>query len=449
MRFKTTLVFLGIFAAAALFFLVIERPRDERELERTARAGRFADISPGDVNRLTITRPDVTIAAERENDRWKLVSPVTDRADETAVNILLETVCEARAEKEFDTGDSPLSEFGLDSPSAAVRLAGKDGEDLVDVRIGEFSLTKTHCYAAIPGGEKVLLLPADVRRYALRPLFDYRYKRIFDVPVSDVRRLEIASKTRSMIWGTDKTGKWSTVQNGDTILGDTASLESIVHKLRGLRANDIPFGVPDTIDSYLAAEAGAISVGTRPDSAEVTLTFSAPHGQGCWVGSSANSRVALVDTTILGVFAETIGTVRDRRILRCDFGGVEKITLEIPPLTVTLIRAGSKWTFANPEFRKLDDEPSRRLLSRIGAVKFDAVIDENLRERAGYGFERPVLRLTLFGPGDRVIDEVAVGKPAPDGSSRYVWSRSTGALATIDPVSLSEIERSFGVPKAP
>ena len=71
MRFKTTLVFLGIFAAAALFFLVIERPRDERELERTARAGRFADISPGDVNRLTITRPDVTIAAERENDRWK------------------------------------------------------------------------------------------------------------------------------------------------------------------------------------------------------------------------------------------------------------------------------------------------------------------------------------------------------------------------------------------
>ena len=82
MRFKTTLILLGILAAAALFFLTLERPRHNRSLERAAREGRLAELEPLDVNRVTITRPDVTIDAERDGDRWRLLSPVEDRADD-------------------------------------------------------------------------------------------------------------------------------------------------------------------------------------------------------------------------------------------------------------------------------------------------------------------------------------------------------------------------------
>ena len=449
MRFKTTLILLAICAAAALFYFVVERPRHEREVERAAREGRFADVSPGDVYRVTITRPDVTIAVEREEDHWKLLSPVVDRADDAAVNTLLETACGARAEEEFDADESPLSEFGLDAPSAVVRLTAKNGEDLLDLRIGEFSLTKSHCYATARGGGRVFLLPAGVRRYALRPLFDYRYKRIFDVPVADVFRLEIATKTRSMVWATDKTGEWFTVQSGDTIHGDTTSLENVVRKLRGLRANDMPFGVPDATDAYFGTRARAISVRFKPDSAEITLAFSDPRGPGCYVESSGSNRVALVDTTILDVFAKTITDLRDRRLLRHDLDAVVRMTLETPRLTITLVRTGAKWTFANPEFGDADEEAVRRLVLRIEDVKFDAVLDENLPEKNGHGFEKPVLRLTLFGPGDRAIDELAVGEPAPDGISRYVWSRSTGVLAIIDSASVSELEEDFGDPGAP
>jgi hypothetical protein len=449
MRFKTSLILLGICAAAALFFFVVERPRHEREAERAAREGRITDVSPGDVYRVTITRPDITIAVEREEDHWKLVSPVVDRADDAAVNTLLETACGARAEEEFNAGGAPLSEFGLVAPSAAVRLTAQNGEELFDLRVGEFSLTKSHCYATTRGGDKVFLLPAGVRRYALRPLFDYRYKRIFDVPVADVFRLEIAAKTQSMVWNTDKTGTWFTVQSGDTIRGDSTSVESVIRTLRGLRAKNIPFGVPGYTGAYFGKRVGAISVRFKPDSTEITLAFSDPHGQGCYVESSESNRVALVDTTMLDVFAKTITDLRDRRLLRHGLDAVVRMTLETPRRTTTLVRSGAKWSFANPEFGDADEEAVRRLVARIDGVKFDAVLDEDMPEKNGHGFEKPALRLTLYGPQDRAIDELTIGDPASDGLSRYVWSRSAGVLALIKSAYVSRLEEDFGDPGAP
>jgi hypothetical protein len=328
-------------------------------------------------------------------------------------------------------------------------LRRESGEDILDLRIGELSLTKSHCYAALPARDRVFLLPAGVRRYALRPLFEFRYKRIFDEPVSGVHRLEIASESRSMVWNTDKNGQWITVENGDTIAGDAASLESVVRTLRGLRAKDIPFGVPAPAGGYLATRAGTISVGFEPDSTDVSFSFGNPLAQGCYVESSATGRIALVDTPILNVFLETIGTLRDRRFFRSGLDAVVKMTLETPRFTVTLLEADAKWTFENPQFGSLDAEAARGLFSQIQSLKFDTVLHETYRDAGAYGFERPALRLTLFGARGRSLDELVVGDSAPDGFSRYAWSRSTGALATIDAVTLSAFEKSFGVPTAP
>ena len=443
MRFKTTLILLAVGVAAALFFFVVEKPRKTGRDEKTAREGRLTAVLPDEVETVTIQRPDLTIAARRDGERWAIVSPVEDAADDAAFNTLLRSVCDAAVERRLALGETSLAEYGLEPPSAVVYLGAKDGRSLLELRVGEHNVTKSHCYAAVGPARSVILVSAGIRRYALRTLFEYRNKRIVNAAVEDVRGVEIASLGESMAWRLDGRDGWFTVENGDTIPGDSAAVEAVVRELRGLRAMDIPIDGAEKREEYLSPAAGSVALGLAPGSRTIRIRFGGRRDDRCYVESSAGGRVSQVDAAVLGLFDKTVNDLRDRRLLRYDDRGFAKLTLETLKNTVTILASGTGWTYANPGFGDIDEETAARLLARIKELKFERVIDGKIPPAGEHGFTKPFFRLVLLGDGDVVIDELTVGGPAPGEGLRYVTSRSAPFLAVIGTAPLSEIESHF------
>jgi hypothetical protein len=444
MRPTNTLLLVALAVAVALFFFLVEQPRHARENERGETERQLTSARAEDVGAVTIARSDLTIKAVRKGEHWQLTSPVVDSADDPALNVLVLTTCHAVVERRFDVEESDLPEYGLAPPSATVRLEASDGKGLLEIRIGDLNPSESNCYAVAGNPHEVLLLPSGVRRYAVRSLFEFRNKRITDIEVSAVTRIELDSPAREMTWRLGGAREWFSVQRGDTVPGDMKSIQNVVRELRGLRARDIPFGDTPETGRLFAEPAGTIRLWTQGDSAAVSLAFSKARGDSCYVEPTGIHRVALVDTTILAVFRRTADDFRDKRILKYPKDSLAKIVWESPAQTLTILKTGDSWNYANPGFGEIDKEAMVRLLSAMETLEFARVLEENFAETTGHGFETPFFRLTLFDRGDRVIDQITVGSPTPDGSSRYVSSRSTRVLASITSASISKVQSDFG-----
>jgi hypothetical protein len=447
MKFRTTLALLALGLAAALFFFLVERPRQAKLDDEAANEATLTGVEPGEVEAITIERTDLTITALRDGQRWRLAAPVRDSADDAAFNTLVRSICGASVDRRIETNGEGLSEFGLAPPTAVVRLAGNDGGLLLELRIGGHNVTKSHCYAALGSSGTVLLVPAGVRRYAVRPLFEYRDRRIVELDLEEVVGVGISSPAHSMTWRFDRPRRsWFTVERGDTIPGDSTAVQAVVRELRGLRAIDIPYGAAAKKDDYLSPASGSVVLERTPRSDPLTLRFGAARDGACYVERSNDSRISLVDAAVLEILARTVNDLRYRRLLRYTEANLSGISLETSERAVTLVRSGTRWTYTNPGFGDIGEETAGKLLALVRDLRCDTVIAEKIPQEKDYGFSKPVLRVVLLDAAGGVIDELRAGGPAPGDGMRYVTSRSAPYLASMARTQLSELGAFSGGP---
>lgn len=440
MKARSTLILVALGLAGVLFFLLVEEPRRSARLERDSQASRLTSVRPEQVERVIIERPDMTIEAERREGAWRLTSPVVDGMDESTVNVLVFTVCGAEVEKRIVVAREERSDFGLAPPAARLRFDSAAGTRLLEMRIGDLNPSRSHCYAAGPDADTILVLPAGVRRYALQPLFEFRDKRIVDVALAEVRRIEIISGSDSTAWSRSDGALWLSVQNGDTLAGDADLIESVVRRLRGLRAKEILSGDAAKREDLLTDPAGSIRLWTRGEEAPRSLTFSAPVNGDAWVIASGSGRIARVDTTVLPVFSMKTDDFRERRVARFRVDDLTRLVWEREGRALAIVKSDDAWRYTNPAFGRIPPELTRRILDGLGELRFARIFGDRDGVPAGYGFDAPLHRFVLLGGAERVVDEIVVGSVAPGGASRFVYSRSTGLLGTVDLEALTRLE---------
>ncbi|MEJ2720308.1 MAG: DUF4340 domain-containing protein [bacterium] len=443
MRLKTTLIlFVGAALALAYFFL-IEQPRHETAVRRAERTDALTRLEPGAITGLSIRRPGLALEFERRGGIWHMLEPVADEGDPATLNVLIREITDARVENRFPAPESSLVEYGLEEPAAVDRLTTASMDSTFVLDIGELNLTKSSFFARISGAGDVVLLPAGIRRYSLLPLFAYRNKRVFQLPVDDVQRLIIASGGREQDWSLDESGRWHTMRDGHRIAGDAARITDVVRELRSMRATDIPFPVSDR-DAYFRDVAGRVDLRTRSNE-QVAVTFSAPldTGASCYVETSVSGRISLVDSVVLDIFEKTVNDLRDRRLLHFERERAAEIKLQTPDGDMSITRSGGGWAFVNPEFGIVSARAAAKLVTRLENLDFTAVVEESLKGTGMHGFDRPTFLLVVLDTDGGVADAVTAGDRTPGGERYYVTSRSTGILAVIDTAVLDGLIADF------
>jgi hypothetical protein len=444
MRPKPTIVLLIVAAVAVAYFLLVEQPRHKKAVERTTRAEALTQLAPGDFTKVSIQRPDVTLEFERRDGVWEMIEPAMDKADPRPLNTLLGQITKSKIEKRFSIETTGFGEYGLDDPAAALRLSTETDDDAMVLYVGDFNMTKDRCFARFEAAPDVMLVPAGIRRSALLSSFQFRNKRVFELPVAGIRRLKMISNGRSLDWTRGDSNSWYTVVMEDTLRGDPTRIDNIVRELRGLRAKEIPSPLTDP-GAYFPEVAGTIILWDDMGEDETTVTFSNEKQDGgtCYVTVSPSERVSLVESTVLRVFENTYNDLRDRRLLNFDPKAAARIVMLGPDVETAIVRSGSDWTFTNPEFGSIEPATVDALFTRIRNLEYSSALEETLRDRNGYGFDAPSYRLTILDSSGQVIDELRTGSPLADDTYIYATSLSAGVLASVEDSLVAELIAEF------
>ncbi|HEV2387101.1 MAG TPA: DUF4340 domain-containing protein [Candidatus Acidoferrales bacterium] len=240
---KSTLVLVVIAAAVVGFVYWHEFKRPPKQQAETNPT--VFHFQPEDVTAVTYARPGQDLLAERNGTGWEILQPVKTRADQNAVNGLLDEVTLARASRTLAPTAEQLKTFGLAPPAVTIELKLKNGQTH-QLKIGANDYSGDNVYAMADGSPQVLLLSGSVAAQAKKGLNDLRDSSVlgisdFDVKSFDLKTAggEIAAERAGGTGGSWSIEKPRPMAGDDTAIGQlltnvaSAKLASVVSEQGG------------------------------------------------------------------------------------------------------------------------------------------------------------------------------------------------------------------------
>jgi hypothetical protein len=262
MRPKTLLILLVVVLGLGSFIWFYERklPSSEKRAELEKRV--LQEVEKDDVTAVTIEASKGTVRFERveaavkkdEKDgkdaqdakdeeggteaeeeaapvaEWRLVRPITARADAFAVDRLLDSILALEKTRTMDEVDPKA--VGLDKPRATVRLATKDGERVL--KLGAEVPTGGALIAGIEGGKEGYVV-ADAILFELdKDPGEWRDRTIFRGDRETVQRITMTGASGRVVLAKRPDGFW--IESPIVDRADRNLLDGLFSDLAGLTA---------------------------------------------------------------------------------------------------------------------------------------------------------------------------------------------------------------------
>jgi hypothetical protein len=441
-RSKNTLILLAIAVVFAVYYFAIEQPRHQENLEAERQAYQLTELTLADIHYLTLDRAGETLEFSRSGDQWHLQAPVEDLAFRPSVNSLIASVVDARIERTLPAEGKDLQAYGLaDRPAAVIQLATASRDTVLEVWLGDHTITKTHCYARQPDGDKILLLPSGLKSYALMELPMYRDDKLFRFQIESVIRFELAAAGRSSRWHLNEWSRWETAVEGDTIAGDHEQIEAVLRRLRGLRVRRFVTDDPAEAGQPFSDDSPVITMWFDGETDPESIRFEPLDRDSCYAKRDRHTRLVLTDNPILAEFGKTVDDLRDHQLLHFARAKIGRIRFQTADTTATIVKTSRHWAYDNPALGTIDPSLIEPILTALEDLKLTRVVAEEV-VAGRYGFESPFMAITVLNDRAEVIDRLECGVET-GGGRRFATSRSSGLLAEIEPDQLARIASAF------
>jgi hypothetical protein len=429
---------------AAVYFFAVEQPRYEKKERAEELSKKLTTIDKKSVKFLSIEHAGgERLRFAKEGEEWRMLAPLEDRADKVNINVLINSIADAEIERRLEPGEVSPADVGLDKPAAVVKLQTSGKDTTLTLAVGNHNLTKSHFYARLDTSREILLLPATIRRYAVKGVSDFRDKRVIDFDINDVRKLAISRDGKTMTWMKRPGADWFTIVGKDTIKGDSYGIQSILRKMKALRVTDFVSDDPKDFEKYSHGREHKLTIWTGDDMARKALLCAGGKQGKCYVKRESNDRIVSPDDNIMEVFDKTVDDLRLKKLLAFNRNDLAKIVIALPDTTSEIEKAGKDWAFPNPAMGTIRQYKVSTFLTKLENLKFGEVVDEHFASAKGYGMEKPSCRISLYDHEGKLIDEFVAGELDRSGKERYVTSTSSRLLALADVQMIDQIWKSF------
>lgn len=373
------LTFLLAFVALMLGLLASFWERDEDAArDRYEQARRAFRFDPTRVQRLIIESGDLSLECRRSQDRWRLVRPISARAESVAIERLLGGL------QELSRGDiilpprrspEPYAPYGLDRPRAGITLIENGLTNRI--LIGRRTPLGDGVYVRQADQPAVARLHADLMELLPASPDALRDRTLLAGDPAAIDRFDIRTHAGYIQLARDADGAWRLFQPF-TARADSATVMALIEKLlAGRIAQFVQDGVGDLAPYGLDSQ-GAITAVLNTGSANGTQMLS--------LGDALPNAPALVyarlqaDNSVYAVPADlrdalTIrpDDLRDRRLPALPLSSVARIRLEEHESVLEFERdAEGRWTMTNPMQAPADDDAVDSLLRAWGDIRLAA-----------------------------------------------------------------------------
>ena len=316
-------------------------------------------------------RADERIVVSRSGGRWRMETPVSAEADESAVKRLIDTAVFSEPVDFLPPGDMArmgrsLRDFGLNTPRFMLSMTSGGVRETYS--FGSLTPSGDEVYAAKAGGEEgIFTVSSRIVAELARPVGEWRRRRLFSFELSDVAGIGMKNAGEALSKVTRSGGTWRLTEPVEAP-ADRAAADEIAAALCSARVID-----------YATAGAGS---GLGPDEGyAVSLrdafgniekaVFGAAAGDGAaWV-LTPEGAVARIDASLKKLCVECRHRLEDTRVFPVDAKDVVSLSVSegFPAYVVSRAADPSPWRLVSPVDSPADAALTGKLLARVLALR--------------------------------------------------------------------------------
>jgi Domain of unknown function (DUF4340) len=426
MRLRTTLVLLALVTAIGLYIKFVESKRPNTE-EANRRAGNVVNFERDKIEGVVIQNGEERIELKRADKKWRMESPVKDSADGTTIDSLLfdlegwqkETTIPS---KEIEADKNKMAEFGLSKAKLRLKLLGQDAPP--EIWFGNNAALEGKTYVRLESSKDVFIASQSIKNAISKKPEEFRDRRLTDTLATQVTR--VALKTAAGEMELQKQGDhWQIVkplraraddQKVNDLLAQitTSRIEQFVADDRG----DLhPYGLAEPrgtvtfftgeekstnrTDSSRAEQGQLLQIGGTPEKEKEQV----------YVRYAPRSFVFAVPKKIEEVLNTKPNDLRDRHLVRVDSNQLDRITIEAPGKTKTVLaRKGENWTIASRKDEPANGAEARRLMNSLQNESVTKFVEDVSSDLPKYGLDKPQLTVTLSSFASENTAETKAGE---------------------------------------
>ena len=407
MKFKTNVAIGAVFVALLAFVYFYEIKGGEERRQEAEKSKQLFVFQDDDAQRLELLRGDDALVLAKGTGGWNLSAPMTDGADQEAVERYLRNLRECEREKVVvDSAAASAEEaaqYGLDAPRLKVRLQTEDGGEQV-VAFGGDSPTDRFTYAQLQGDNPEIFV---VRAWRFDNLdkraFDLRDRRVLAFAKDEVMQVQRTGLGGAVV--VDRVDADWQMREPVTARADADAVNGLLDKIDQAEIAAFVAEEPDTtaLASYGLGERTphvevALLVGA--DRAEKRLAIGGADEQGRWYARDASRpQVFLVDSTLVQELTKGISDLRDKKPLRFEREQVQRIVLTRGDATAFAADKDTSgvWHLSEPVGRDAKSWKLNSLLSDLEQLEVEGFAEELPAEAA------PAFSIELLGEGQALL----------------------------------------------
>jgi len=432
MKFKTTLVLLTLVVAVALFIKLYEIKRPNTE-EANRNAQKVLTFDRDKVDGILIQNGDDKIELRRQDNKWRLESPIKDQADNSAINTLISDLESWERErtitaKELQAEKNSLNEFGLIRPKLRLKLLGPNTPP--EILLGKDAALEGRMYVRFENSKDVIIGKQSIRNEIAKKPEDFRDRKLTELTALQISRVLLRTPAGEMELQ-KKNDHWEIIKplrarGDDQKVSDliaqvtTARIEQFVGDDRG----DLhPYGLAEprgsiTLFGQDNSQGQMLQIGSLPEKFKDQV----------YVRFSARNAVYTLPKKIEEILNTKPDDLRDRHLVRFDSNMLDRITVDVPgKFKTTLARKNETWSIANHNNQPANNDEVSRLIETLQSEEVTRFVADIASELGKYGLDKPQLQVTLSSfasentaetnAGERPFATIAFGKV--DGDNVY------------------------------
>src|SRR3982750_2169917 len=200
MNWRNTLILAIIALAGIAYFRFFEMKRPSTE-EARRQAQNMVNFDRSKIDGIVIQNGDQKIEIRRNDNKWRLETPIKDQADSALVETLLADVENWHKEgtipaKEIDSDKSKLAEYGLNNAKLKLKLLGHDRPP--EILFGKDAALEGRMYVRFDNSKETFLTKQSVKKDIDKKAEEFRDKKLTDLTTAQVRRIAVKTPAGEM-----------------------------------------------------------------------------------------------------------------------------------------------------------------------------------------------------------------------------------------------------------
>lgn len=412
--------------AGTLYWSERHKPADD-----TAKA---ADASPpilkldeASITKVALKNKDAEpiVLAKNNSGAWQITAPKLYSADAANVSSTLSSLSSLNSERVIEDKAADLKPYGLNPPNVEVDITEKDNKSQ-KLLLGDDTPAGSGVYAMLAGDPRVFTIASFNKNSINKSLNEFRDKRLLQVNVDQVSRIELLRKNQTIEFGRTK-DTWQILQP-KPMRADGLQVSQFMQKLTDAKMDLAGSG--DAKESTAAFNAGTPVATAKLTDPSGTQTLQIKKNKdNYYAKSSAVDGVYKVNADLGQAVDKEADDFRNKKLFDFGFNDPDKIEIHSGAKTASLTKTGNDWLSNG---KKMGGDSVQSLVSNLSFIAADKFVDS--------GFENPTIEATVTSSNGSHTETVSLAKTA-DG---YIAKRDNDTtLYHVQSSSVDAIQKAF------